>query len=298
MSRSLRREIEARAIMSGGVNVYAWSEPAVGKSWKVTPEPLDIGNVNLSADGTKAAFSGYSDDDYIHIYLATVPAQGQPGNAVQLTTDTVNHWNPSISPDGTQVAYVVSGTESGDQLCLISTAGGAPHCLSVAGFAPSWYGHPSWTPDGKIVVEAWDCYHDCLEGEIPDNIYLVNTDGTGLTRLTDNTGNWAYDEAPSVSSDGTMMAVTRWDDAVAHGEIYVINMSTKARTGPLTNGTATGGDSEDPLFVGNKIVYVSEQGSDSSFRLYVMNADGSNPTPITTDTSDNYFDYDYYGYYD
>lgn len=289
------RAARPRVVEPGGVNIYVWSEPALGAERKVTPESGDINSVHLSADGTKGVFAAYSTDGYYQIYLGTVPAEGQiTADPVQITTDPVDHWSPQISPSGTQVVYEVENPETNDQLCLVSTSGGAPSCLTIPGFAPTYYATPAWTPSGKIIVEAWDCDSGCVEGEIIDNIFIVNTDGSGLTQVTSNTGDGSYDEAPSVSADGTKVA-TAWYSGDSYTEIYVTDINTGARTGPLTHGDVTGGDSYDPQFVGNdQIVYVSEQEADNSYRLYVMPATGGTATAISPDTADNYFDYDYY----
>ena len=295
-SRTLRRQLEAKAIQSGSVNVYFFSEPAAGKDWNASKDPLDIANATVTANGLRAAYSAYADDGYMQIYLAAVPAEGKTMAAgTQLTTDSVNHWSPAIAPSGSMVAYIVSGGETKDRLCVVATtAGSVPSCLNIAGFAPQNYAHPAWAPDGTIVVEAWDCDSDCSETEVVDNIFSVSPDGSGLTQITDNAGDGSYDEAATVSSDGKYMAVSRYNSATDDYQIYVYNLSTGARSEALTSG----GYAFDPLFVGpDKIVYVWENNEVNDYaRLYVMDSTGANNTAISPDIADSYFDDDFYGY--
>ncbi|WP_327229800.1 hypothetical protein [Streptomyces murinus] len=101
--------------------------------------------------------------------------------------------------------------------------------------------HPRLTPDGGSVV------FDSAEPGGPDgkkqrDLWLVRTDGTGLTRLTDT----PYDEqSPTVSADGQRLAYSANPDAAAGAQIYVR---------PLAGGTATaltgtlGGKATEPVF--------------------------------------------------
>ncbi len=64
--------------------------------------------------------------------------------------------------------------------------------------------YPSWSPDGRLiafVAPDEDPYSsdDRHEDRIVWNIYIMNADGSGVTRLTDNS---ARDTDPSWSPDG------------------------------------------------------------------------------------------------
>ncbi|MGW2486289.1 hypothetical protein ACWCV9_03580 [Streptomyces sp. NPDC001606] len=101
--------------------------------------------------------------------------------------------------------------------------------------------HPRLTPDGGAVV------FDSAEPGGPDgrkqrDLWLVHTDGTRLTRLTDT----PYDEeSPTVSPDGRRLAYSGDDDPAAGTQIYVR---------PLTGGTPAritgtlGGKATEPVW--------------------------------------------------
>jgi Tol biopolymer transport system component len=93
----------------------------------------------------------------------------------------------------------------------------------------------------------------------PDEIYLMNPDGSGQRRLTHNS--W-YDGKPAISSDGTRIAFASTRSGVAHSEIYLMNADGTGQT-QLTSDSALGvADRGDPIWSpdGRNIAY-SQSGS-------------------------------------
>jgi Tol biopolymer transport system component len=109
-------------------------------------------------------------------------------------------------------------------------------------------------------------------------IYVMNTDGSGQTRLTNNASS---DNYPVFSPDGTKIAFNSTRDG--NNEIYVINADGSNQT-RLTNNSATDArPSWSPD--GTKIVFNSNR--DGKFQIYTMNADGTNQTRLTNNTVDD-----------
>ena len=109
--------------------------------------------------------------------------------------------------------------------------------------------------------------------DVSEEIYVMNSDGTNPTRLTNNT---SIHEFPSWSPDGTKIAFTRNID------IYVMNAHDGSNQTNISNNAAFDSlPSWSPD--GTKIAFTSTRDGNSD--IYVMNAhDGSNQTRLTNNT--------------
>jgi Tol biopolymer transport system component len=110
-----------------------------------------------------------------------------------------------------------------------------------------------------------------------DEIYVMNADGTGLIRLTNNA---AADEAPAWSPDGAKIAFV--SHRAGNDEIYVVNANGSGGLVRLTNNAAADGApawSPD----GTKIAFVSDRAGNSE--IYSMKPDGSGVTRLTNNAA-------------
>ena len=138
-------------------------------------------------------------------------------------------------------------------------------------------GDAAWSPFGgeKIVFKSDRFGVPATYGPTTD-IFVVNADGSGLSRLTTTT---SYQTQPSWSPDGSKIVFTSYRDGDAN--IYVMNADGSGQT-QLTTSTA---HDEWPSWSPNgaKIVFRSlRNGQDD---LYLMDPDGQNQTRLTTDPS-------------
>ncbi|HDR3890873.1 TPA: PD40 domain-containing protein, partial [Bacillus cereus] len=85
---------------------------------------------------------------------------------------------------------------------------------------------PSWSPDGQKI--AFTSFRDGNP-----EIYVMNTDGSNQTRITNSPGN---NIDPSWSPDGQKIAFTSTRDG--NGEIYVMNTDGSNQTN-ITNNPAS-----------------------------------------------------------
>lgn len=106
-----------------------------------------------------------------------------------------------------------------------------------------------------------------------NEIYSMNTDGSGLSNLTSN---GAADGEPAWSADGSKIAFVSYRDG--NGEIYVMNADGSG-VKRLTNNPAS---DFQPAWSpdGTKITFARSEVSGVA-DIYVMNADGSNQTRLT-----------------
>jgi hypothetical protein len=118
--------------------------------------------------------------------------------------------SPAWSPDGSRIAG--SGIE-------VMNADGTGRTTITAG--PSDYG-PNWSPDGAKIV---------FRRGSPGEIYVVNSDGSGLTRLTNNS---FRDVTPAWSPDGTKIVFASQADG--DDEIFIMDADGSNLT-QLTHNT-------------------------------------------------------------
>lgn len=123
-------------------------------------------------------------------------------------------------------------------------------------------------PNGKIV------FSSNRDGN--EEIYVMNADGTGVTRLTNNS---ATDQYPSWSADGTKIVFDSNRDG--NFEIYVMNADGSSQTRLTTNSSLDAIPSWSPF--GNKILFYSSR--DGNDEIYVMNADGTGQTNLTNNAA-------------
>jgi Tol biopolymer transport system component len=177
---------------------------------------------------------------------------------------------PAWSPDGGSIAY--QRGEMSEIYVMDSDGSGQRNVTNALGI-DAW---PTWSADGSRIVFHADRNYivgdsDSMTDD-PD-IYVVNADGTGETRLTDDPGR---DFLPIWSPDGSRIVFI--SNREGPGEIFVMNADGSGQDN-VTNdpGAADGWPSWSPD--GTKIAFQSFR--DGNGEIYVMNADGSGLSRLT-----------------
>ncbi|MET7711217.1 hypothetical protein [Streptomyces sp. NPDC005407] len=142
------------------------------------------------------------------------------------------HFDVQPSALGDAMVFASRRDEKDPQIYLRSADGSVRRLTSGRDAA-----HPRMTPDGQAVV------FDSAEPGGPGggkqrDLWLVRTDGTGLTRLTDTPSD---EECPTVSPDGQRLAYSSDSDPLAGQQVYVrpLNGGTATRVTDPANGAAT-----------------------------------------------------------
>ena len=127
---------------------------------------------------------------------------------------------------------------------------------------------PALSPDASLVA-----FYSNNDGDY--DIYIMKTDGTGLTNLTDN--DTAGDYMPVWSPDGKK--VCYYSDESGNSDIYTINIDGSGKH----NITASQSDDYSPVWSpdGKVIYYVSSSGT--TFDIYSIAPDGTGSKKITSD---------------
>src|SRR5262249_44601502 len=140
----------------------------------------------------------------------------------QLTRSTNGAWDPTFSPDGSDIAYVRDGP-NGSVIVLMHADGSERHRV---GPDP---GHdhyaPTWTPDGAQIV-----FVRCEQGPgYPCRIARMDADGSNIVELTNGRwhdgggpfGQFLGETSPIVSPDGGSVAFTS-DRGGFDGRMFVM----------------------------------------------------------------------------
>jgi Tol biopolymer transport system component len=193
------------------------------------------------------------------------PASAQWGTPTQLTHNSVSDWGPSISGDGSKIAF--QSDVKGDFEIFVINSDGTGLTQLTHNTAGVMY--PSISGDGSKIA-----FHSHVDGDY--EIFVINSDGTGLAQLTHNT---AFDMYPSISGDGSKIAFLSTVDG--DYEIIVIN-SDGTGLAQLTHNTAfdmnhsISGD-------GSKIAFLSTV--DGDWEIFVINSDGTGLSQLTHNTA-------------
>ena len=213
---------------------------------------------SVSPDGSRIAYAAYEESWEI------VTARPDGSDWLRLTEDNMSNLNPIWSPDGTRIFFLDStalyavAEDSSDSSVRVVDLGGRPIARVFV-----------LAPDGSQMAFV-------AGGSQGRETFVVNTDGSGLMRLADDTG------LPAWSPDSRHIAYAK--DEVGGGELVAAGIYTVGIDGSDVR--------EIISFPGREVDWIdnilwSPDGSEMLFGTTVIAADGSavRELPISSHSS-------------
>jgi Tol biopolymer transport system component/CxxC motif-containing protein (DUF1111 family) len=228
---------------------------------EVANDPTGVTYAAFSPDTRKILFHKAAASGIKQIFVMNVDGTNQ----TQLTNDPGGAINAVWSPDGATIAFVSNRT-SGKQIWAMNPDGSNQRNLTNDTIGGNDF--PAWSPDSQKLA------FQRIRNATMD-IWVMNADGSGQYNVTNATG-FFTNSNPSWSPDGTLIAFSGNKDG--NNEIYKTNLSGTVQT-RITNNSA---NDTAPAWSpdGNFIAFMSTRTS-STFKIFVMAADGSNPFQIS-----------------
>lgn len=233
--------------------------------WRSDPAP-QVRNPSWAPSGRFFAFEA-SFTSFRDIYRVDL-SPGTPPTLRRLTDHPAGNYEPAVSPDEREVAFV-SSRDGNAEVYVMRADGSEPRRLSV-GPMDDW--GPQWSPDGALI--AFLSNRDKV-----DRIYLCKPDGSEQRRLTRDDAKLdveAGEAEPTFSPEGrSLIFSTRTGPSRA--ALRLVDLAS----GALTELTPGKHSDREPVWApgGALLVFASDRSGDPE--LYLMRRDGSGVTRLT-----------------
>jgi Tol biopolymer transport system component len=214
-----------------------------------------------SHDAKKIAFVSNRDGPF-HIYV--MDADGR--NARRLTNESVPDFYPTWSPDDKKIAFGRGMGQGNQEIFVMNADGSNPtNCTNN----PATDACPDWSPDGKKIA-----FSSNRSGQ-GSRIYTMDPDGRNVQEITKADSVLPY-MCPGWSPDGKKLLFA--ENTGTGAELHLCNADGTNRQ-QLTN---LGGRNTQGVWSrdGKKIAFMHLEGGASASSLYIMDADGANPTEV------------------
>jgi Tol biopolymer transport system component len=228
----------------------------------------------ISDDGSKVAMSSFVGSDS-ELFVVNSDGTGLK----QLTDNAVSDFRPSISSDGRKIAFI-----SNFDIYVINSDGTGLTQLTNATETEATVSEPSISGDGSKIAFISDEGPVEVDGQpvYPNSeIFVVNSDGTGLTQVTNNT---QREMQPSINYDGSKITFSSYTQA-PNNEIFVVN-SDGTELQQITQSAKT--DSYPSISGdGSRISFISFEGNVNGEIFVSVDLDQDSEAPITADDYDD-----------
>jgi TolB protein len=163
---------------------------------------------------------------------------------------------PAYSPDGKQLAYVMS-EDGNPEIWVANRDGSGPRRLTSS---PGIDTSPAWSPDGKKLAFVSDRHGT-------PQIFVMDADGGNVERIT-RQGN--YNQTPAWSPRGNEIAFTARDERLVF-DVFVVSLEK----GDVRRITQDQGNNEHPTWAPNGRLLTFQSTRDGASAIYVSSGDGN-----------------------
>src|SRR5882672_4810202 len=233
---------------TGYMDIYLMNADASGII-RLTSDVNDDRAAAWSPDSSRIVFQSMRNGLIYQVY--SMNADGS--NQVNLSASSSNDSDPAWSPDGTQIAFGSDRDHGGFTSLYVMNNNGTGQQRLTFSSAEVQDTQPMWSPDASriafvstrdSVLETWQetdddgNYITKSKLHVNKEVYVMNADGSGQTRLTNEPGN---DDSPSWSPDGAKIIFR--SDRVRDGsdpssQVWVMNSdgTGQADLSPTSDG--------------------------------------------------------------
>jgi Ca2+-binding RTX toxin-like protein len=211
--------------------------------------------------------------------FSIVVLQADGSGSSTLSLDASTDAPPSWSPDGTKLAF----TTTSDADIAVAKADGSGRTLLIQDATRDVA--PSWSPDGSQIAFFRGNFGQFF-------LHVIRPDGSGLHQLSQTPADTSV--PPTWSPDGTRLLFGGAEYAgysrlgpYYRNNVYVVGTDGAGERRLTDSSSLDAGSSPIWSPDGRRISFVSRRGYENAFRqLFVMNADGTCETQVTTSSAD------------
>ena len=263
---------------AGGERRLNWVDRS-GNEEPLTVLPNNYSHLDLSTDGTRAAFGILGDSGNSDVWISELAR----GTLTRLTTDDAIDRNPLWSPDGLRVVF--SSNRGGKWGLFSQAADGSGQTEGLLSLEESVTDVAAydWSPDEETL------YVQVFRSDTGSDLGMVSVGGTGTWEpLLQTTAN---ERRPAVSPDGRWLAYD--SNETGNQEVYVQRLPELVGRRQISVGGGCCADwSED----GREITYLRAPiGAADAVMGVTLDIDESDPSSLSVGTPERLFEYRYYG---
>ncbi|HYX30770.1 MAG TPA: PKD domain-containing protein, partial [Pyrinomonadaceae bacterium] len=194
---------------SGSYDIYVMNANGSGQT-RLTTDANDDSAASWSPDGTKIVFQSLRNGVNYQVYTMNANGSGQ----TNISNNGANETQPSWSPDGVKIAFASDRDQPGCPSIYVMNSNGTNQIRLTYSGTGLRDEQPVWSPNASKIAftstrdsstDTWQETDD--DGNyitksrlnINKEVYVMNADGSGQTRLTNNLSN---DDAATWSADG------------------------------------------------------------------------------------------------